>query len=470
MDEIRVPHIYNRPTVVRICATAAACLGVYWAGEVLVGFQEVDLVSHAILSAAVLTLPFALLPAKLVCGGPHQFPRRYVAINTTYAAMMMASMILALPVVLRMQSADTPLFILFALFASAAMCMLRLSTASALPNQEEIGKDLVQVVIVGTGRRAVELSRMMRQHAEQRVHILGYLDTDPSRMGMTVDGAPVLGTVADISSVLTHNVIDEVLVAVPRAMLQDIDPIAHACEEEGVTLQVMADVLNMNAARVQLVQLGKLPLLSLEPVAQGRSAAVAKRILDLSLTSLSLVALLPVMIAAAIAIKCDSKGPIIFVHTRVGHNKRRFPMFKFRTMAVGSDAQLKGLEHLNEAEGPIFKIANDPRVTRVGRFLRKTSIDELPQLINVLRGEMSLVGPRPMSLRDVGLFDKGIQRKRFSVKPGITGLWQVSGRSLLPFSRWLELDLQYIEHRSLRLDCEILFKTIPVVLRGTGAV
>jgi lipopolysaccharide/colanic/teichoic acid biosynthesis glycosyltransferase len=139
-------------------------------------------------------------------------------------------------------------------------------------------------------------------------------------------------------------------------------------------------------------------------------------------------------------------------------------------MYVGSEEKLKDLEHLNEADGPIFKMANDPRVTRVGRFLRRTSLDEFPQLFNVLVGSMSLVGPRPMSVRDVELFDRGIQRKRFSVKPGLTCLWQISGRSHLPFSKWLEFDLEYIENWSLLLDMKILFKTIPVVMRGNGAM
>jgi len=145
-------------------------------------------------------------------------------------------------------------------------------------------------------------------------------------------------------------------------------------------------------------------------------------------------------------------------------------MLKFRTMVKDAEKMMAQVEQLNEAEGPIFKIAKDPRVTRVGQLLRKTSLDELPQIFNIIRGEMSLVGPRPMSIRDVDLFDQGIQRKRFSVKPGLTCLWQVSGRSQLPFSKWLELDLYYIDHWSLSLDFKILFKTIPAVLKGTGAM
>jgi exopolysaccharide biosynthesis polyprenyl glycosylphosphotransferase len=215
---------------------------------------------------------------------------------------------------------------------------------------------------------------------------------------------------------------------------------------------------------------GDIPLLSLEPVALNETKLIFKRVIDLTLAGLSLLTLLPVMAVIALVIKLDSPGPVFYLQERVGLRKRKFNMYKFRSMICDAEKKLREIEHLNEAEGPIFKMSNDPRVTRVGRFLRKTSLDELPQLINVVRGEMSLVGPRPMSLRDVDLFDKGIQRKRFSVKPGITCLWQISGRSNLSFSKWLELDLKYIENWSLLLDVMILFRTIPVVIKGNGAM
>jgi lipopolysaccharide/colanic/teichoic acid biosynthesis glycosyltransferase len=172
----------------------------------------------------------------------------------------------------------------------------------------------------------------------------------------------------------------------------------------------------------------------------------------------------------AAAVKLDSPGPVFFGQERVGLGKRRFRMLKFRTMVDGSDRLQAQLEHLNEAQGPVFKIANDPRITRVGRILRRTSLDEIPQLLQVIKGDMSLVGPRPLPLRDVNLFDQGIQRRRFSVRPGLTCLWQISGRSNLEFSKWLELDLLYIENWSLSLDMKILLRTIPAVLRGSGAV
>jgi exopolysaccharide biosynthesis polyprenyl glycosylphosphotransferase len=288
--------------------------------------------------------------------------------------------------------------------------------------------------------------------------------------GVCVDTRQILGTVDQIESILQKNVVDEVIIAVPRTLLQDTQVIADACEEEGVTLRFMADVFDLRVSRMALTQLDEIPLLSFEPVAQNESKLVVKRIFDLVVTLCAMPLIAPVMLAVAIAIKLDSPGPVFFTQQRVGFRKRLFKMYKFRSMYADAEKRMAEIEHLNEAEGPIFKMANDPRVTRVGRFIRKTSLDELPQLFNVLRGHMSLVGPRPMSQRDVSLFDRSIQRKRFSVRPGLTCLWQVSGRSNLPFEKWLELDLMYIESWSLSLDFKVLLKTIPTVLMRNGAV
>ena len=177
----------------------------------------------------------------------------------------------------------------------------------------------------------------------------------------------------------------------------------------------------------------------------------------------------PLWVVIAIAIKLTSPGPVFFAQERYGWRKRRFRMFKFRTMVTGAEALQGSLESRNEADGPVFKIADDPRVTRVGRFLRRTSLDELPQFVNVLRGEMSLVGPRPLPLRDVGRFSEAWLMRRFSVVPGVTGLWQISGRSNLGFAEWIAMDLDYIDRWSLALDARILLGTIPAVCRGTGA-
>jgi exopolysaccharide biosynthesis polyprenyl glycosylphosphotransferase len=194
-----------------------------------------------------------------------------------------------------------------------------------------------------------------------------------------------------------------------------------------------------------------------------------KRGLDLVGAAVALVVLSPLMLAVAIAIKVTSPGPVIFAQERYGLNRRRFRMFKFRTMRVDAEQLQAELEQLNEADGPVFKIANDPRITRIGHLLRTTSLDELPQLVNVLHGEMSLVGPRPLPLRDVMRFSSASDMRRFSVRPGLTCLWQISGRSGLSFADWIRLDLKYIDGWSLTLDLAILARTLPAVLRGTGA-
>jgi exopolysaccharide biosynthesis polyprenyl glycosylphosphotransferase len=194
-----------------------------------------------------------------------------------------------------------------------------------------------------------------------------------------------------------------------------------------------------------------------------------KRMLDFTFSLLALVGFLPILLATALAIRLDSPGPVLFSQERVGLNKRRFKLHKFRTMVPDAEQRIAELEKLNEQVGPVFKIRNDPRVTRVGKVLRKYSLDELPQFINVLTGEMSLVGPRPLPVRDYKGFSLDWHRRRFSVRPGITCLWQVSGRNNIPFSRWMELDLEYIDNWSLWLDLKILLLTIPAVIKGRGA-
>jgi exopolysaccharide biosynthesis polyprenyl glycosylphosphotransferase len=327
-----------------------------------------------------------------------------------------------------------------------------------------------KVLIVGTGARAQRLSHMIRTKSEWGISIVGYLDTDPDSVGDSIEGVPVLGTIQEVHDILRDNVVDEVIVAVPRNMLTSIAGIADACDQEGIELRIMADLFDLKASSVTFDLFSGVPMLSFAPVAFDSGKLLLKRLFDIVAVMFALPMLVPIMLLVALAIKLDSDGPVFFVQQRVGLRKRKFRMFKFRTMYVGSDEKQAELAHLNEAEGPIFKMENDPRVTRVGGFLRRTSLDEIPQLINVFFGSMSLVGPRPMSVTDVDKFDKAVQRKRFSVTPGLTCLWQISGRSNLPFEKWLELDLAYIDNWSLDLDLKILVKTIPAVLLQRGAV
>ncbi len=327
----------------------------------------------------------------------------------------------------------------------------------------------LHVLIVGSGRRARMLADQLRKASDWGVEIVGFLDPMGESAGRRATDE-ILGHVDEISSVLQNNVVEDVVVAVPRNLLGNVQSIIDACQEEGVRLRFMADFYDFEAARIRLTQVNGIPLLSFEPVAREEGALLAKRIFDLVVTLAAMPIILPFMAIVAVAIKLDSKGPILFTQDRIGLHKRPFKMFKFRSMVPDAEQRMAEIEHMNEADGPNFKIENDPRITRLGRFIRKTSIDELPQLFNVIVGDMSLVGPRPMSKRDVNLFDRGLQRKRFSVRPGITCLWQISGRSDLSFDDWLKLDIKYIDNWSFWLDLKILIMTIPTVLKGSGAV
>ena len=325
-----------------------------------------------------------------------------------------------------------------------------------------------KVLVVGSGPRAEYYLKQVMSSSEWGVEVIGCVDPDPSKVGQACDGSQVIGTLDDIERIVSVQVVDELVVALPRSRLNDIGQIADICGEQGIELKILADFYDIDA-HVKLEYQNKVPLLSFSPVLLDENKLLVKRIVDIVLVSIALPVLVPVMVGVAIAVKFSSPGPVFFRQDRVGLRKRQFRMLKFRSMYIDAEERLKEIEHLNEAEGPIFKMANDPRVTGVGRFIRKTSLDELPQLINVFTGDMSLVGPRAMSVRDVSLFDKGIQRKRFSVRPGIVCLREVMGRSELSFDRWLELDLQYIDTWSLALDFQILVRVVPVVLKGSGA-
>lgn len=352
-------------------------------------------------------------------------------------------------------------------------------------SRKEIRDNYTKVLLVGSGPRALRAAEKLTRTSDWGTQIIGYIDPDPQFMrtklpayrthsaiddlATTSIDEPIAGSLTDIESIIAQHVVDEVLIAVPRGLLTELQPIVDTCQAEGIRLRIVADLFDIEAAKVEFSLVDGVPIVDFLPVSQSANTLILKRMFDLVLVLAAVPLLVPIFFLIAIAVKVDSRGPIFFKQERIGLNKRRFMMFKFRSMSADAEIRMAEIEHLNEADGPIFKIKNDPRVTRVGRFIRRTSLDELPQLINVVMGHMSLVGPRPMSLRDVNLFDKSVQRRRFSVRPGCTCLWQISGRSELPFDKWLELDLQYIEQWSLLLDLKILCQTIPTVIKGSGA-
>ena len=326
-----------------------------------------------------------------------------------------------------------------------------------------------RVLIVGTGPLAHRLVTELEKGTGTAHEILGFVDTNTNVQHEAIRRR-VIGTLDDLESILMHNVVDEVLVALPvKSHYEAIERVIGDCERAGVQLTYSADVFRASRARVRHDSGEGQAVVTMEVVANDYRLGV-KRAIDFLVASLGLLLISPVLAVIALAVKVTSPGPIVFAQERYGLRKRRFRMYKFRTMVTGAEALQSKLESLNEASGPVFKIREDPRVTRVGRFLRKTSLDELPQLWNVVRGEMSLVGPRPLPIRDVQRFTQAELMRRFSVLPGMTGLWQISGRSGVGFDDWIKLDLQYIDNWSLASDIGILARTIPVVFRGTGAV
>lgn len=330
----------------------------------------------------------------------------------------------------------------------------------------------LKVVVVGTGPRSDRLIKAYQEHIDWKVDVVALVEPDESVVISHLDEGErtVVRGASNFAELLSSEVVDEVVVCVPRSMLDDVEPLVETCTEQGISLKFMADLFELKSFQVSFESVGGVPMLSLETVPIKPSAQMAKRLIDIAFSLIVLGIVWPLLVVIAIAIKLETRGPVIFTQRRVGLNKRTFKMFKFRSMEKDAEQQLSSVEHLNEAQGPIFKIKDDPRITRVGKFLRHYSLDELPQFVNVLLGHMSLVGPRPMSLRDVALFDRAAQQRRMSVRPGLACLREVSGRSRLSFERWLELDLEYIDSWSVMLDFKIMLRLIPAVLRGDGAV
>lgn len=350
----------------------------------------------------------------------------------------------------------------------------RIAVRTWLRRLRKHGQDSRNMLIVGSNRRAIEFAKMIRSHLELGYRIIGFVDEEwAGTEELRNNGWSLVCNLENLPTFLRRSVVDEVVLAVPmRSFHNYASDIAATCEQQGIFLRVLSDLFNLKTSRPLAEDFEHAAVITHYGGIEDGWPMTIKRSLDFSLSLVLLIAIAPILLLTAILIKLTSPGPVLFVQRRIGLSKRPFNIYKFRTMVINAEDKLGEIEHLNEATGPVFKIKNDPRLTPIGSFLRKTSIDELPQLFNVLSGDMSLVGPRPLQLRDYELFTEAgedWQRCRFSVRPGITCLWQVNGRSSLPFHRWMELDLQYVRNWSLWLDIQILAKTIPAVLRGSGA-
>ena len=359
--------------------------------------------------------------------------------------------------------------VLFSLYAWALMLLFRLTAGRVVGAIRREFAAPHYVMVVGTGQRALRMARALERSSEYGIRLRGFLseEANPQTDEIVLNAAYPVRPVADLPLMLRKHVIDEIVFAVPSESLAPLEEYFLLCDEEGVRTRVAVDFFPHVNSTVSLDRLGATPLLTFSAAPYDEIRLWLKRVVDVALAAAGLVVLAPFMLIIAILIRLTSPGPAIFRQVRCGLNGRRFVFYKFRSMCENAEAMKESVAHLSTRE-TAFKIPGDPRLTSLGRYLRKFSIDEWPQLWNVLKGDMSLVGPRPAVPSEVEQY-KRWQRRRLRMRPGLTCLWAVSGRDHVDFETWMKMDMQYIDNWSLALDWKILVRTIPRVLAGRGA-
>ncbi|GAB4273208.1 MAG: sugar transferase [Candidatus Promineifilaceae bacterium] len=390
--------------------------------------------------------------------------------RVSYAAATAITLMMAITFLFQPQAPFSRLLLIWLLAAIVLLIGLaRLCRRLFLDFAYQRGRLADRAIIVGSGEVGRGVMRTLLARPDLGFKAIGYLVDGSKENNIGLGRIPCLGEYTELDKVLreTPN-IHTVFIALPGEMHQQIAQLLRVCQHHNVRAQAVPDLLQISLHRVEFNNMAGVPVLSVRDVGISRFQQALKRLMDLTIIAIGAVPALLVMAIIAIAIKLDSPGPVLYSAVRVGKDGKLFKMYKFRSMVTDAEKLKPALQNLNEADGPIFKIRNDPRLTRVGRFIRRTSLDELPQLYNVLRGEMSLVGPRPPLEEEVAQY-KPWHRQRLSVIGGITGLWQVSGRSDLTFDELCLLDIYYIENWSLALDIRILLQTIPHSVFGKGA-
>ena len=384
------------------------------------------------------------------------------------SAILAAILFGAVAFLFKLKFVSRAFFAIFFILSSCFIAAEKIIIFSIMHYVRKQGYNYRMMLIVGTGKRAAQFISKINNHPEWGFRIAGIIDYEEVHRGKDIEGIKVMGTLEDMPHILHNNSIDEVVFLVPRSMLSAIENSLYVCETEGVRTNIAVDLFELKIARARQTELDGLPLITFETTVARAWQLFIKRAIDIMLSGLGIIILSPLFLIVSLLIKITSPGPVLYLQKRAGLNGRRFILYKFRSMHKGAHEKLSELLEKNEMKGPTFKMKNDPRVTTLGRFLRKSSIDELPQLFNVFMAHMSLVGPRPPLPQEVAQYAPW-QRRRLSMRPGITCLWQISGRNKIGFDEWMKLDLQYIDNWSLLLDFKILLKTIPVVLFGIGA-
>jgi len=354
----------------------------------------------------------------------------------------------------------------------AFACVLLLSEKIALRTVSRWirskGYNYRNLLIVGTHPGAIALADSIRDHRYWGYRILGLIAHPGADTADVPERYKVLGTIDGIMPIVHGEAVDDVLFCVGRRDLNRLEDLFLALSEQGICTRFALNLFPHARVPARLEDLDGTPVLTFSTLPEGWFPMAAKRASDVVIGAVLLMLTLPIVLAIGLAIKLTSGGRVVYRQTRCGLNGRRFTLYKFRTMVEDAEERKRDLMHLNEMNGPVFKVSKDPRVTKLGRILRRFSLDELPQLWNVVRGDMSLVGPRPPIPEEVAQYQRW-QRRRLSMKPGLTCLWQISGRNQVDFDRWIELDLEYIDSWSPWLDFKILAKTVPAVLSGRGA-
>jgi exopolysaccharide biosynthesis polyprenyl glycosylphosphotransferase len=419
------------------------------------------------LLAVVLPLWIMLLAAQRLTAPGQVLSLRREALKELQVAALGVLVLAAAGYLLRLHFISRPFLLLFGVANGAV-----LAAARVLERRTSWGRSLAEVpermvVVVGCGAEAVAIARQVVAHRAWGLSLRGLVDADGC--GCTeVEGFPVIAGVRDLEELLTREVVDEVVLAVPTRQLGELEPAILHCQEQGVRVRVALQPFPHLQPHVEVESLDGTPLLTFSTMPTAPLALFVKRVIDVVVSLLSLVLTAPLWAVIAVAVRLTSSGPVLYRQVRCGLHGRRFVLLKFRTMVEHAEKLQGEVAHLNVMDGPVFKAPADPRVTPVGRLLRRSSLDELPQLLNVLTGDMALVGPRPPIPEEVDQYQPW-QRRRLAMKPGITCLWQISGRSELDFATWMELDLAYIDSWSLWLDLKIMALTVPAVVSGRGA-
>jgi exopolysaccharide biosynthesis polyprenyl glycosylphosphotransferase len=361
------------------------------------------------------------------------------------------------------------LVFLFAALNLAFLILEKLLLFHAVKIVRQRGRNRKTVLVVGTGARTKRFVETIANNFSWGLDVIGFLDADDENVGKKIFGKQILGTFKDIESLLHSRSVGEVIITVETKRFDQIEDVLKVCEREGVQVRIISDFLGGIARHFRADVVYGLPVISIVPGPENEEELLAKRFLDIIVASIGLILAAPLFLIVPVAVKFSSPGPVLYKTKWIGKDRKSITGYKFRTMVNNAEALKRGLLEKNEMNGPAFKMTCDPRITPLGRILRKFSLDELPQLWCVLKGDLSLVGPRPPLSTEVEKYESW-HRRRLSIKPGLTCLWQISGRSSIKdFDEWARLDLEYIDNWSLWLDLKILLRTIPVVLLGKNA-